>query len=82
METKVSQPISSEQLFIDFIGKKYEEVETLEAGIITTTSIIDFADLHLMPYHRHQVNDMLIGMQIKHESIAGSIDKVWYLKQL
>ncbi len=83
METNVpQQPDKSEQIFIDFIESKYEPVETLEHGIITTTSIIDYADLHQLPYHRHQVNDMLIGMQIKYESIEKSIDKVWYLKQL
>ena len=83
METNApKQPERSEQLFIDFIETKFEPVETLEHGIITTTSIIDYADLHQLPFHRHEVNDMLIGMQIKYESIEKSIDKVWYLRQL
>jgi hypothetical protein len=83
METNApKQPERSEQLFIDFIETKFEPVETLEHGIITTTSIIDYADLHQLPFHRHEVNDMLIGMQIKYESIEKSIDTVWYLRQL
>jgi hypothetical protein len=83
METnEPKQPDNREQHFIDFIDSKFEPVETLEHGIITTTSIIEFADLHQLPFHRHEVNDMLIGMQIKYESIEKSIDKVWYLRQL
>jgi hypothetical protein len=74
--------INLEERFINFINNKYEEVDTLEHGIITTTSIIEFADLHQLPFHRHEINDMLIGMQIKHESIVKRLDKVWYLKQL
>ncbi len=80
-DKKPEKENGSEVRFMQFFEENYKVVEQLNE-VVTTDDIYNLLLEHELPYKKHEINSMLLGMEVKNESINNSIDKVWFITKL